>query len=265
MDTDQVRLSRAADATVLAELVFARPGDELRVVTVTPLVLDDQIVVALPYAYRELAEELSTADQAALVLSDDRMALRGWEPLAVEVRIEVEHDLEGDRFINGLLDQELRKHPPSRLLADSLRDRHDNWWYLPRLLCRVVPAATVRAVGRRSDPTSGVLAWLTGDGLQVETVEVTDADEDRVHLRALSGRDLRGAGDPAVLFRHDYSQPDLERRSERRETGRLEGTVLRDVVREGELALPDPPKLLERLRRHRTLSKGCRRELARSR
>ncbi len=265
METEQVRASRAAAAAVVAELVYTRQDAEIGAVVVTPLVAEGRILVALPYAEATRADELAAAEQVCLVVSDDRMALRGWEPLAITGRIEVTPDPEGDRFQDDLLDQELRKYPPTRLLADSLRDRRDHWWYLPRLLCHVVPSGGVRAVGRRSDPTAGVLAWRGSGGLDVETVEVLDAEEDRVRVRALSGRELRGAGDPAVLFRHDYSQPDLERRAERRESGRLEGAVLRDVEREGELALPEPPGLLERMRRYRALSKACRRELARAR
>lgn len=260
-----MRLAEAADATVVAELVLVRGDDRLGAVAVTPLVADDRVLVALPYADRALADELAAADQVALVFSDDRMALRGWQPLAAIGRIEVEPDPEGRRFSNELLEQELRKYPPSRVLADSLRDRHDNWWCLPRLLCHVHPTAEVRTVARRSDPATGVLAWLAVDGLAVETVEVVDADENSLTVRALSGAAVRGDGDPAMLFRHDYSQPDLERRSERRETGRLHGAVLRDLDRHGELTLPDPPGLIERVRRHRAFSKACRRELARVR
>lgn len=264
MDTDQLRLARAADATVVAELAFTRSTTDIGVVAVTPLVHEGHVVVALPYARRALADELAAAEHVAMVFSDDRMALRGWEPLAVRGRVEVEHDSEGDRFRDDLIDQELRKHPPSRTLTDSLRDRHDHWWYLPRLLCRIVPTAELALVGRRSDPSSGLLAWLD-DGLEVDTVEVTDADEHTVSLRSLADRPLRASGAPATLFRHDYSRPDLERRSERHESGRLEGEVLGDVRRSGELSLPGPPGLIQRYLRHRELAKACRRELARVR
>jgi hypothetical protein len=257
------RIVRAAGATVVAELVAARPDGELEVATVTPLVDEDGgIVVALPYAHRDLADGLVAARHLALVLSDDRMALRGWEPLVSPVRAEVDPDPKGDRFRDVLLDQELGKHPPSRLLADSLRDRRDHWWFLARLLCRLAPLGEVRPITARHDPTTGVLAWTSASGLEVETVAVVDADEGTCRLQTLSGRVLRGAGDPALLFRHDYSQPDLERRSELRESGRLEGGELRAVRREGELTLPDPPKLLERIHRHRAFAKACRRQLA---
>ena len=265
MNTDMSRLTRAANATVVAEAMFVRPDGDLHAVTVTPLVSDASVIIALPYAHRELAEDLAAAAQFALVLSDDRMTLRGWEPLTVRAKIEVEHDLDGDRFNDGLVDQELRKHPPSRVLLDSLRDRHDHWWYVPRLLCHVVPTAPVQALTSRSDPTSGVLARSTADGLTIDTVEVVDADTDHLEVRSLSDREVAGDGEPALLFRHDYSQPDLERRSERHEAGRLYGTELRDVVRTGDLVLPEPPSLRERIRSHRALSKGCRRELARMR
>lgn len=265
-DTDEAKLTRAAAASVVAELLYARPGSEgLGAAVVTPLVDDGRIVVALPYADRQLADALAAAEEVALVLSDDRMALRGWEPLTVTGRIEVEPDPDGDRFRDRLLDQELRKYPPSRLLVDSLRDRRDHWWYLPRLVCRLHLTGAVRALTPRTTPTSGVLGWRSPAGLEAEVVEVVDADEDRMELRAGSGREMRGAGEPALLLRHDYSQPDLERRSERRESGRLNGSVLTQVTREGELALPDPPGLLTRFRRFRSLAKACREGLERDR
>jgi hypothetical protein len=261
MQRDATRVRRAVDATVLAELFLRRPDGRLDAVTVTPLVQDRRIVVALTYAERELASHLD-GSPVTLTLSDGRMALRGWEPMALPCRVEVEEDPDGVRFEADLLDQELRKHPPSRLLADSLRDRRDNWWFLPRLLCTLVFRGPVRELAARDDPTTGVLAWGGPDTLETASVQVVDAEEDRLELRPLSGTPLRGAGEPALLYRHDYSRPDLERRAWRHEAGRLEGAELREVTRSGDLTVPPPPRLMDRVRRHRALSKACRRELA---
>jgi hypothetical protein len=256
------RASRTAVATVVAEMFLLTEEGAVEAVRVTPLVDEQGIVLALPLAERPLADRLVAAEQVVLACTDERMALRGWEPLAITGRIEVEADLEGDRFHDELLDQELRKYPPSRLLVDSLRDRRENWWYLPRLLCYLRPTAPPRELAGRSDPTTGVLAWNDADALTVETVEVTDADEDHLDVRALSGTTISGTASQALLFRHDYSQPDLERHAERHEAGVLTGATLHDVIRSGELVLPDPPRLLDRIRRFRQLSKACRRELA---
>lgn len=256
------RAIRTAAATVVAEVFLLTEDGAVEAARVTPLVDEHGVVLALPLAERPLAERLAEAEHVVLACSDDRMALRGWEPLAIAGRIEVEADLEGDRFHEELLEQELGKYPPSRLLVDSLRDRRENWWYLPRLLCHLQPTAPPREIGARSDPTTGVLAWEDTDGLAVETVEITDADEGHLDVRALSGATISGTGSPALLFRHDYSQPDLERRAERHEAGVLMGARLQDVVRAGELVLPGPPRLVDRIRRFRQLSKACRRELA---
>lgn len=263
--TNRAAVVRSATATVMAELAFTRADGSVGAAVVTPLTDADDVVVALPYAERALADRLAAAEAVALVMSDARMTLSGWEPLGVIGRMEVEADPDGRRFRETLVDDELRKHPPSRLLADSLIARHEHWWFLPRLLCRFTWLDRIRAVTPRQDPASGVLAWWTPDGLDVATVEPGPLGDADLRLRSLSGELLGGAGDPACLIRHDFSTPDLERRTLLVERGRLEGDALRVTEREGTLTLPDPPSLLSRLRRHRAFARACRRELRRAR
>lgn len=253
----------ATRAAVLAEVFF---GSEchLEATTAVPLTSDGDVVLALTFAEHRLAEALAAADRVALVVSDDRMALRGWAPLALLGTVTVEPGTDGRRFEEVWLDEELRKHPPSRRFADAYRDRRDHWWYLPRLICRLSIMRT-QEVARRSDPTSGVLGWWATDGLQVDTVEVVDADDQALHLCSLSERALRGDDAPALLFRHDHSRPDLERRSARHEAGRLRGDRLVVEQRSGDLRLPATEKLWARIRSHRDLSRRCRQGLNRYR
>jgi hypothetical protein len=261
---DATALQSAAAATVRAELGFARPDGTVDGAVVTPLTADGDVVVALPYAERALAEALTAADAVVLVLSDARLTLGGWRALAATGRMQLEPDPEGARFRDGLVEDELRKYPPARLLANSLMDRRENWWFMPRLICRLTALQDVRPVSaRRSPERHGTLVWADAAGLRADTVEVAELGGDR-RVRSLGGARLAGAADPACLVRHDCSMPDLERRSVLRERGRLESDVLRVAEREGAVALPGPPGLLVRIRQHRALARACRRELARA-
>jgi hypothetical protein len=263
--TDRSTLAQLAAATVIAEIAWAGPRDDVRAAPVVPLTAGEDVVVALPYAERELADALAAAEAVALVASDRRLTLSGWQPLAAVGRMELEHDPAGTRFRTQFVEEELRKYPPSRLLANSLMDRREHWWFMPRLICRLVDVRAVHAVAARGDPAEGVLAWRAADGLRVESVEPAALGAGDLRLRTLSGDVLAGAGDPACLLRHDFSVPDLERRSRLVERGRLEGDALRVRVREGALTLPATPGLLARVRRHRAFARACRREPARGR
>jgi hypothetical protein len=255
---------RAAAATVVAEVAFGTADGGVAAAAVTPLADGDDVVLALPYADRGLADALASADEVALALTDERLTLAGWEPLAALGRMVVEADADGARFRGGLVDDELRKYPPARLLADSLMDRREHWWYMPRLVCRLRDVRHVHPLAARSGPAQGVLAWADAAGLRVDAVEVDGLAGGDLRVRSLAGAVLAGAADPACLLRHDFSIPDLERRSGLVEHGRLEGDVLRVTGREGELALPAVPGLVTRLRRQRAFARACRRELARA-
>lgn len=251
---------------MLAELAYVTAGGGVDAAVVQPLVHDGTIVLALPFSRRPLADALATARAAVLVSSDSRLVLRGWAPTAATGRVRVEADIDGRWFSDALLDAELRKYPPARLLADSLMQRHEHWWYLPRLLCRMEPLEQVHAVAPRDDPaTTGVLAWDAPAGLRVTTVAVTDDGPDRVTLRGLDASDISGAGDPACLLLHDFSVPDLEERSEYVVQGRLEGDRLLVERRRGSPGLPAPARLVARYRNARRFARACRREIARAR
>lgn len=225
----------------------------------TPLLLAGRPAVALPYAEEALAREIAAARSVAMVISDDRMTGTGWQPVAVVGTPRLVADRDGELFSAELLDQELRKYPPARALADSVLLRREHWWYLPRLVITVEPAAT-GPVGARAGGTGELLAVATGDALLVDTVRVTAGTGSGLSLTSLAGGVLPDG--PAVLLGHDFSAPDLERWTSWRWRGELVNGVM--VVREepGRTGLEPPLGLWQRWRRQQRLERACRRALA---
>jgi hypothetical protein len=244
----------AVDAAAVAELAWVVDGVPAAM-PVVPLRLDGRPAVALPYATADRARGLASASSVALVLSDPRLAGRAWSPTAVRGdRPTLRDDVTGEEFAARLLDQELRKHPPSRALVDSPLLCRENWWYLPRLLITFEPTA-VTPVGARTDPRTQALLALsrTGGRLDVRTVDVGDWS-----ARPLEVQPAEGDG-AAVLLAHDFTEPDVERWMAHVLTGHLSGGALR--VTHGPLGPPPPLRtlgLLARVRRHRELERGCR-------
>ena len=216
-----------------------------------PLVLGGQPAVALPWAQVETARAAAAGGTAALVLSDPRLTGSAWEPLVAAGRLTLVEDTDGELFADQLLDQELRKHPPSRALADSHMLRREHWWYLPRL---ILVLETVEAVpaGRRDGPLDAVLA-VDDDGLQVRTVRVADWDADPVELDD-APLTVRG---PAVLVGQEISVPDVEQWTVHTTTGRYADGRLTEVVPAPTRELEPRPGLLTRIRRQRALERAC--------
>jgi len=256
-------LVHACDRAAVAELAYTGHDGGVRVTAVTPLVFDGTPALALPYSERALVRALGASGDVALALSDSRLAYRGWQPLGMSGPVRVEEDAEGNRFQAHLLDQELRKHPPSRALLDTPVLRREHWWYVPRWIVRLTPAR-VRPLGRRTGPDEGVLAFAAGGSVDVDTVAVEDWAADPVAVRSLAGHDVERVRAPAAVFTADFSVPDLERRVEYAVQGELRDGYLRPATRSGMRTLPRPLTLRGRLRRLRELERACRRELRRA-
>jgi hypothetical protein len=245
----------AVRAAGLAELVWSGEDGPPEAVGVVPLLLDDQPAVALTWAHEAPARAVARAAQVTLVLSDPRLAGAGWEPLALSVRPTLVEDGDGSLFRERLLDQELRKHPPARALADSSLLRRENWWYLPRLLLLLDPVA-VRPTAARRSPDDVVLA-VGGPAPAVAVVRVQDWSQQPLEVTPRPP-DARG---PAVLVGQEVSVPDAERWTVHRTTGSYADGRFR-----ADLPLPDrrlepPPGLLARVRRQRALERACVRAL----
>lgn len=246
----------AVRAAGIAELVWrsggGRPPQALGVV---PLLLGEQPAVAVPWAYADQARAAAASDAAALVLSDPRLTGPGWAPLAATGRLTLVEDADGSLFTARLLDQELRKHPPSRALADSPLVRREHWWYLPRLVL-LLDSTEVVPVGRRDGPLDAVLG-VDDDGLQVRIVRVLDWDADPLPLTGGPA----GAQGAAVLVGQEVSVPDAERWTVHVTTGTFGDGRLADVQRPTTRELEPVPGLLTRVRRERVLERACVRAL----
>lgn len=261
--TDVLRAVRAARVAVVAwhDPALA-PTPQVR--GVVPLVGDDGPVLALPYAVADAARSLGAAPEVLLALVDPTRAGAGWEPLLLRCRPRLEEDREGDRFCEELLTQELLRHPPTRLLADSVMLRREHWWWLPRLLVELdVVASGPLAGGEGGADHLLVVAGGTAGGpggpedpaLTAAAVRV-DAADPAVPTVALPDDATLPAG-PATLFGQEATT-DFERWGQWAWQGGWDGHGLAvDVVPE-HVGLPPVPGVVARWRRQRALERACR-------
>jgi hypothetical protein len=257
---EAVSVLAALRPAVWAEVGYHAADGRPDAVPLVPLCVHGSPLFALPYAARELAEALAASPTVSVAVTDHRLAFRGWRAVSIAARLRLQRDIDGTLFRVDLLDDELRKHPPSRLFADSLVQRRENWWFLPRLLLTVEQVEAVQDATPRGGGDDGVLFWEQGGVMRAATVAVDDWSAERVSMTPL-GEGVGEASGAACLLRHDYSL-DLERRVVLRLRGRADGTRLTVEQREGELALPPPPSLWARWKSARALERDCRRELA---
>jgi hypothetical protein len=252
----------AARLAACAELGWCDADGELHAIAFTPLVIDETITAALPFDRTATARMLAAANSAVVVLSDSRMALRGWSPWAQPVRLYVSADRAGDWTWTGALDQEVRKYPPSRLLIDTPIQRREHWWYVPRWVVRLQPAGAADPIARRGGPDDAVAFELDSGGLRAWTAAVDDWHAPQVQLTALDHRTRLGERAAALAFTHDFSIPDMERWNSHELVGTRRGTRLEVAKRRGRPTLEPPDGLVKRLSRHWRRERGCRRALA---
>jgi hypothetical protein len=254
---DLQTLRTSAETAAVADLAYAGPDGRPRIEALTPLLFEKEPVFAIPYARTDLADCLETSPRVSLTFSDSRLARVGWSPLAVEGKMEVTPDPEGDLFLEEPLYWELRKYGPSRPLIGSLVLRRDNWWYVPRLILRFTETGTPGPVTRRTDPDQGVLAWKTADNIFSDTVRVDDWNSDRPLVSSLSQKELPDNVAAALLY-HDFSVPDREQRASLNLTGTLNNGRLSVTQREGTHTLEKRPGLIARWRAQKDLERLCR-------
>jgi hypothetical protein len=239
----------------VAELSWVARTGRPDALPVTPLLLGEQPALAYPYAYAGLAREIAAAPAIALTLSDPRMTGAGWRAMTATGHASLVEDPDGEIFRTRLLREELRKHPPSRTLADSLMLQREHWWFLPRLII-VMDLGPAMPVEPRVNGESQVLSVWDGDLLHVDTVRTSDSGADLLKLTSLSGRPpLDG---PAALLGHDFSVPDLERWTPWLTRGTVAGDVLSVTEWPERTTLEPSLSLRQRYRRHRDLEKACR-------
>lgn len=246
-------LLHAAARAAVALVGWRDASRRLQAHALVPLVAGRRLVFALPYTEAALADALAAAPGAAVVVMSDPRLAPPFASVAGRGRVTVAADPRGERFEAELLAQQLRKHPPSRVLLDSPLLRREHWWYLPRLLVGLEPDATWPVEPLGGD--TGTLLWDEAGGLAAATVAVDGWDRDDVTLRG-SG-DVPDAAE-ALLVSHDFAVPDRERTATLLLRGAVSGGRLSVIERVGERHLPRPPGLLARIRRQRDLERRCR-------
>lgn len=267
MDPD---LSTAVRSSSLGELAWVDPGGAPAAMPVIALVRGSHPVVALTADRVELGRRIERARHVALVLRDPRGTGRSFAPLALSGAVELQVDADGELFRAELLEQELRRYPPSRVFADSPLLCREHWWYLPRLLLEVLDPVVLPAPAARRDEADHLLVTAR-DGIPVVTTvrapeAVTDPASDPLPLVRTGGAHPEPG--PALLLAQDASVPDLERWEAWSWEGRVgaedsDGALSLVVSRAPEATgLPGTPSLLQRWRSQRAFARGCRTGIA---
>lgn len=265
-------------SSVVAEIAWIGP-DGPAAAAVVPLELDGRLCTAVPYHRLDEVSGLRDGTRTTWTVTDPH---GGRSPgMRVSGTVRVRDDLDGDEFVDRLLDQELRRHPPTRLRADSVMQRREHWWWLPRRLIVLDTEASSGRLPRRQQDTDGLLVTAATDGaVQVGVVAVDvahEGDSNRrsdggvtadqragqvLELEDLGGGAVRGAAETALLFGHDYAVPDLSRWDRWQRRGQLRGANLDVEVGAGTPgAASSPPRLRDRLRDELAVGRGCRRGL----
>lgn len=244
--------TEAISASSMAEVSWVVAGLP-RVRGVVPLVHGDVPVLAFTYADEDLAREVAGSSVVNLSLTEPRSTGTAFRPLVMVGRPRLVEDPSGDLFATDLLPQELRRYPPSRLLADSPLLQREHWWYLPRLLVEIDVEAVVQVLTREDPARDHLLVVAGADGPVVRVARLADGDPELVSL-ASQGPPPPG---PAVLFGQDASFPDLEQWTQWSYRGRWDGAGLQVDAAPGRIGLGRPPGLLQRWRRQRDLERRC--------
>ncbi|MDA2804195.1 hypothetical protein [Nocardiopsis suaedae] len=252
-------ISGAWRRAVTGELCWTGPTGPVGI-PVVPLVLDGRPCAALPAAHLATADTL-TSGRAAFALTSERHG--GAPGMAAAGPVEVVADADGSLFTEHLLPQELVKHPPTRLRADSLMAQRENWWWLPRVVVVLSRVESERELPVRSAPGDAVLVRPARGSAEDPRVDVVTADAwprggaDPAPVRLLDGSPPDGRGERALVFGHRHS-PDFERWERWHRAGTLTGGRLSVEEAEGEpMGEVAPFGVLERLRNHRELVKAC--------
>ncbi len=265
MPPDPVRRDAEVEAALraagVADVAWVPPDGSgaPRVHGVLPLVGPDGPVLALPYAAAEVARSLAAAPEVLVCLTDPGGTGRAWRPMAVRARPRLEEDPDGAVFAATLLEQELLRWPPSRLLADSVLLRREHWWWLPRLLVHLDVLGTAPLPARDAgDDHLLVVGAEHGPAVGVTGLARSPGPGEALRLDAVPAP---GPG-PALLLGQELSRPDLERWGRWTWRGRWDGAALTVEEAPPGTGLPPVPGLLTRWRRHRALERACRAGLA---
>lgn len=261
---DMVTVWRRSTAAEMCWTGTAGPAG----IPVVPLVWDDLPCVALPMAHLDAVDTMTSGRAAFAVTDPDSAEASGG--LVASGPVDIRFDLEGARFVEHLLEQEIVKHPPTRLRADGLMARRENWWWVPRVLITLTAEEEVREIPARRRGEDALLVRAVGAGAapRVDTVTARAWPKEpgaEAELWRRDGAALQGAGEPAFAFAHRNS-PDFERWERWYRSGRAEGEALTVVEATGspDQEPPRPYNLLERFRNHRDVVRACKEGVAKA-
>jgi hypothetical protein len=217
---DQLRTSWGQ--AQLAEVSWRTVAGVPDAAAVVPLVDDGVPCLALTYAELALARALDQAQEIVISVTTPAVA-RDADPIMAHVDVEVTEDPDGVALeLRDLLPQLIGKHPPDRRRLDSLLQRREHWWYVPRLLVRFTDVRSIEPV----EPRDGLLI-TGGDRLRVSTCTL-DSTEPLVVATDPAGAPgpaaLPPGGErerPALVFRQGADVPDLEQPWQQRWRGVL--------------------------------------------
>ncbi|MGJ7908413.1 hypothetical protein ACOQFL_18265 [Actinopolyspora sp. H202] len=230
-------------------------------IAVTPLLRGEVPCVALPYSHRGIVRLLAEAAEVGFAVTDGRSLRAGQSGMVAFGPVRVIDDLSGSLFGEQLLEQELRKYPPSRALVDSLLLRRENWWWMPRVLVELSGVNRVVEPARRDDPARNALLIHGPETATVSAVALGDRGSGRMELTPLDDA-LPLDGEAGMVFGYDYTSADLERWESWWFSGSLERGRLEITHGEGTPGEKSRPLgLLERIRRRHRIAKACRGEI----
>lgn len=246
-------VGRAVQASSLGELCWVGPDGRPQVRGVVALVRDTRPAIAFTYADEEVAHQVAAGAGVALALTEPRATSTAFTPVVLHGTPRLAEDPSGDVYLTDLVTQELRRYPPSRLLADSPLLMREHWWYLPRLVVELDVDVAEPLPARAGDHDH--LLVVADHGVPaVRVAGILAGHGDRLEL------DVQGAAvppGPAELFGQDASFPDLESWSQWHYRGDWDGTALQVVESPAHTGLGSPPGLLRRWRRQRALERAC--------
>ena len=241
-----------------AELSWLSPSGPVGVPAV-PLMWEGHPCVALPFSHLALLDTL-TDGQAVCSVTDARALPPGSPAVAATGRVTVTHDLSGDVFVDALLAQEIRKHPPTRQRAGGLLARRENWWWRPRIIVTLRDTVEEWTLPPRTSADHALLLTARPHGPAVNVVTAPawpHTPGARIPLRSLDGTPLTTADGDGCVFAHQHS-PDFDQWEHWYRRGPLHAATLTVAEASGAPAPRlRPLGLWARLHAHRSLVRAC--------
>lgn len=266
-------VTRTVHGSSLADVAWIDDDGGVQACGAVVLLWGETPAIAFSYAYADLARSIAAASQATFSFTETRSTSSTFAPGSITGRPSLVEDHDGGIFTEELLEQELRRHPPARVFADSVLLRREHWWYLPRLIV-TLDVEAFRPLPPRTNldaPSSFAPEYLLAlavDGrLEAHLVRAAEGDS----CRALLLEPVAGGTLPhgqAVLAGQDASFPDRQQWSTWQYRGFCTGSspeagaVLEVAEAPESIGLEPVPSVWQRMRRQQKFGKACRRGIA---